>query len=108
MKKVGKNTRPFKYDLNQIPDDYTLEVRNRFKGLDVIDRVPDEIWTETHDIVKETGSKTIPKKKEMQKSKMTALGGLTNSCENNRGKRQRRKGKIYPFECRVPKNSKER
>ena len=70
MKKVGKTTRPFRYDLNQIPYDYTVEVRNRFKGLDLIDRVPDELWTEVHDIVQETGIKTIPKKKEMQKSKM--------------------------------------
>ena len=63
LKKVGKSTRPFRYDLNQIPYDYTVEVRNRFKGLDLIDRVPDELWTEVHDIVQETGSKTIPKKK---------------------------------------------
>ena len=63
MKKVGKTTRPFRYDLNQIPKDYTVEVRNRFKGLDLIGRVPDELWTEVHDIVLETGSKTIPKKK---------------------------------------------
>ena len=61
MKKVGKTTRPFRYDLNQIPYDYTVEVRNRFKGLDLI-RVPDELWTEVHDIVQETGIKTIPKK----------------------------------------------
>ena len=60
MKKVGKTTRPFKYDLNQIPYDYTVEVRNRFKGLDRIDGVPDELWTEVHDIVQETGIKTIP------------------------------------------------
>ena len=59
MKKVGKTTRPFKYDLNQIPYDYTVEVRNRFKGL-LIDRVPDELWNEVHDIVQETGIKTIP------------------------------------------------
>ena len=63
-KKVGKTTRPFRYDLNQIPYDYTLEVRNRFTGLDLIDREPDELWTEVRDIVQETGSKTIPKKKE--------------------------------------------
>ena len=100
MKKVGKTTRPFRYDLNQIPYNYTVEVRNRFKGLDLIDRVPDELWMEVHDIVEEIGSKTIPKKK---KCKMALWGGLTNSCE-----KQRRKGKIYPFECRVPKNSKER
>ena len=63
LKKVGKTTRPFRYDLNQIPYDYTVEVRNRSKGLDVIDRVPDELWTEVLDIAQETGSKTIPKKK---------------------------------------------
>ena len=63
FKKVGKTTRPFRYDLNQIPYDYTVEVRNRFKGLDLIYRVPDELWTEVHDIVQETGIKTIPKKK---------------------------------------------
>ena len=68
MKKVGKTTRPFRYDLNKIPYDYTVEVKNRFKGLDMIDRVPDELWTGVHDIVQETGIKTIPKKK--QKSKM--------------------------------------
>ena len=70
LKKVEKTTKPFRYDLNQIPYDYTVEVRNRFKGLDLIDRVPDELWIEVHDIVQETGFKTIPKKKEMQKSKM--------------------------------------
>ena len=69
MKKVGKTTRPFKYDLNQIPCDYTGEVRNRFKGLDLIDRVPDELWTEVQDIVPETGRKTVPKKKKCKKAK---------------------------------------
>ena len=63
LKKVGKTARPFRYDLNQIPYDYTLEVRNRFNRLDLIDSVPDELWMEVHDIVQETGSKTIPKKK---------------------------------------------
>ena len=63
LKKVGKTTSPFRYDLNQIPYDYTVEVRNRFKGLDLIDRVPDKLWNEVHDIVQETGIKTIPKKK---------------------------------------------
>ena len=62
LKKVGKTTRPFRYDLNQIPNDYTVEVRNRFKGLDLIDRVPDELLTEVCDIVEKTGSKIIPKK----------------------------------------------
>ena len=69
MKKVGKTTRPFRYDLNQIPYDYTVEVRNRFKGLYLIDRVPDELWTEVHDIVQETGIKTTPKKKKCKKAK---------------------------------------
>ena len=63
LKKVEKTTRPFRDDLNQIPYDYTVEVRNRFKGLDLIDRVPDELWTEVPDIVQETGIKTIPKKR---------------------------------------------
>ena len=63
MKKVGKTTRTFRYDLNQIPNNYTVEVRNRFKGLDLIDRVPDELWMEVCDVVKETGIKTIPKEK---------------------------------------------
>ena len=63
LKKVGKTTRSFRYDLNQIAYDYTVEVRNRFKGLDLIDRVPDELWTEVHDIVQKTGIKTIPMEK---------------------------------------------
>ena len=69
MKKVGKTTRPFGYDLNQIPYDYTVELRNRFKGLDLIDRVPEELWTEVHVIVQEAGIKTIPKKKKCKKAK---------------------------------------
>ena len=69
LKKVEKTTRPFRYDLNKIPYDYTVEVKNRFKGLDVIDRVPDELWMEVRDIVQETGIKTIPKKKNCKKAK---------------------------------------
>ena len=69
MKKVGKTTRPFRYDLNQIPYDYTVEVRNRFKGLDLIDRVPDELCNEVRDIVQETGIKTIPMEKQCKKAK---------------------------------------
>ena len=65
MKKVGKTTTPFSYDLNQIPHDYTVEVRNRFKGLDLIDRVPDDLWMEVYDIVQETEIRSIPKKEEM-------------------------------------------
>ena len=66
---LGMATRPFRYDLNQIPYDYTVEVRNRFKGLDLIDRVPEELWTKVHNIVQETGSKTILKKKKFKKAK---------------------------------------
>ena len=69
MKKVGKTTRPFKYDLSEIPYDYTVKVKNRFNGLDLIDRVPDELWTEVHDVVQETGINTIPKKKKYKKAK---------------------------------------
>ena len=69
LKKVGKTTRPFRYDLNQIPYNYTVEVTNRFKGLDLVDRVAEELWTEVHDFVQQTGSKTIPKKKKCKKAK---------------------------------------
>ena len=69
MKKVGKTTRPCRYDLNQIPCDYTLEVRNRFKTLDLKNRVPDELWKEVHDIVQETGINTIPMEKKCKKAK---------------------------------------
>ena len=68
--KVGQVTRPFRYDLNQIPYNYTVEVKNRFKGLDLIDKVPDELWMEVHDIVEETGIKTIPKEMKCKKSKL--------------------------------------
>ena len=74
LKKVGKTTRPFRYDLNQIPYDYTVDVR--FKGLDPIDRVPDELWTEVCDIVRETGIKTIPKKKKCKKAKWLSKEAL--------------------------------
>ena len=76
MKKVGKTARPFRYDLNQIPYDYTVEVRKRFKGLDLIDRVPDELWTEVRDIVQETGSMTIPKKKKCKNAKWLSKEAL--------------------------------
>ena len=93
LKEEGKTPRSFRYDLNQIPYDYTLEVRNRFKGIDLIDRVPEELWMEVHDIVQETGIKTIPVEKKCKKAK-AVWGGLTNSCEKKRNKKQRRKGKI--------------
>ena len=69
MKKVRKTTRPFRNDLNQIPNDYTVEVRSRFKGLDLIDRVPKELWIEVHDVVQEAVIKTIPKEKKCKKAK---------------------------------------
>ena len=106
MKKVGKTTRPFRYDLNLIPYDYTVEVRNRFKELDLIDRVPDELWTEVRDTVQETGSKIILKKKKCKKAKWLSEEALQIAMK--RSEKQRRKGKIFLFECRVPKNSKER
>ena len=74
MKKVGKTARPFRYDLNQIPYDYTVEVRNRLKGLDLIDRVPDELWMEVHDFVQETGIKIIPMGKKNAKKQTGCLG----------------------------------
>ena len=74
MKKVGETTRPFKNNLNQIP--YTVEVRNRFKGLDLIDRLPDELGTEVYDIVQETGIKTTPKKKKVKKARWLSEGAL--------------------------------
>ena len=78
LKKVGKTIRPFRYDLNQIPYNYTVEVRNRFRGLDLIDRVPEEAWIEVDNIIEEAGIKSIPKKKR-QKGKIAVWGGLTNS-----------------------------
>ena len=106
MKKVGKTTRTFRHDLNQIPYNYTVEVTNRFKGLDLIDRVPDELWTEVRDIVQEAVIKTSSKKKKCKKAKWLSEEVLQPAMQ--RSERQRRKGKIYPFECRVPKKSKER
>ena len=93
MDKVGKTTRPFRYDLNQIPYDYTVEVKNRFKGLDLIDRVPDELWMEIHDIVQETGIKTIPKKKKCKKAKYLSEEALQIASKRKetktKGKKQR-------------------
>ena len=103
MKKVGKITRSFRNDLSQIPYGYTVEVRNRYKGLDLIDRMPDEIWNEVHDIVQEAVIKTIHKKKKCKKAKWLSEEAIQNS-RKKRSKRQRRKEKIYSFECRVSKN----
>ena len=107
MNKVGKTTRPFRYDLNQIRYDYTVEVRNRFKGLDLIDRVPDELWMEVHAIVQEAVIKTIPKEKKCKKAKWLSEEALQ-IAEKRREAKSKGEKERYLFECRVPKNSKER
>ena len=95
MKKVGKTTRQFKHDLNQIPYAYTVEVRNRFKGLDLIDRVPDELWMEVRDTVQETGIKTIPMEKKCKKPKWLAGEALQIAVKRreakNKGEKERYK-----------------
>ena len=108
LKKVGKTTRPIRYDLNQICYDYTVEVRNRFKGLDLINRVPEELWVEVHNNAQETMVKIISKEKKYKKAIWLSEEALQTAEKRREGKRQRRKGKIYPSECRVPNNSKER
>ena len=94
MKKVGKTARPFRYDLNQLPYDYTVKVRNRFKGLDLIDRVPDVLWTEVCDIVQKTGIKTIPKKKKCKKAKWLSEEPLQIAVKRREAKSQGRKEDI--------------
>ena len=91
LKKVGKIARPFRYDLNQIPYDFTVEVRNRFKGLDLIDRVPDELWNEVRDIVQETGIKTIPMEKKCNKAKWLFGEVLQIPLKKREGKSKREK-----------------
>ena len=91
MNKVGKTTRSFRYDQNQIPYDYTVEVRNRLKGLDLIDRVPDELWTEVCDIVQETGIKTIPKKKECRKAEWLSEEALQIAVKREAKAKEKRK-----------------
>ena len=107
MKKVGKTTRPFRYDLNQIPYDYTVEVRSRFKGLNWIDRVPEVLWMEVHDIVQEARIKTIPMERKCKEAKWLSEEALQIAVkrreEKSKGEKER-----YPCECRVPKSSKER
>ena len=85
---MGKTARSFRYDLNQIPYDYTVEVRNRFKGLDLIDGVPDELWTEVHDIVQETGIKTSPKKKKCKRVKWLSEEALQIAVKRREEKRK--------------------
>ena len=94
MKKVGETTRPFKYDLNQIPYDYTVEVRNRFKGLDMIDRGPDELWTEVHDIVQERGIKPISKKKKCKKAKWLSEEALQIAVKEEKQKAKEKRKDI--------------
>ena len=89
--KQEKTTRPFRYDLNQIPNDYTVEVRNRFKGLDLINRVPDELWTEVCDIVQGTGIKTIPKKRKCKKAKWLSEEALQIAVKRREVKKEKRK-----------------
>ena len=108
LKKVQKTTRPFWNDPNQMPDNYTVEVTNRFKGLDLIDRVPDELWTEVRDTVQETGIKTIPIEKKCKKKKWLSQEALQIAVKRREVKGKGKKGKIHPFECSVPKSSKER
>ena len=106
LKKVGKTTRPFRYNLNQIPDDYTIEVRNRFKGLDLIDRVPDELWTEVHDTVQETGIKTILKKKKCKKGKCLSEEGLQTAVKRREAKSKGEKERYTHLNAefrRIPK-----
>ena len=96
-----------KLDLNEIPYSYTVEVTNRFKGLDLIDRVPEELWTEVCDIVQEAVIKSIPKKKKCKKAKWLSKEALQIAVKK-RSERQERKGKILPTECRASENNKER
>ena len=105
---MGKTTRSFRYDLSQIPYDYTVEVTNRFKGLDLNDRVPEELWMEVPDTVQKAVLKTIPKKKECKKAEWLSEEALQIAEKRREVKGKGEKGKIHPFECRVPKDSKER
>jgi len=105
LKKVGKTTRPVRYDLDQISYDYTVEERNRFKGQDLIDRVKNELCMDIHDIVQETGIKTIPKKKKCKKAKRLSEEGLQIAVKRREMKSKRENS---AFKCRIPKNSKER
>ena len=104
LKKVGKTTWPFRYNLNQIPCDYTMQVTNRFKGLDLIECLQTYGWRSIT-LYRRRWSKPSPKRRN-EKRQMVVWGGLTNSWEKKWSERQRRKGKINPSECRVPKNSK--
>ena len=107
MKKVGKATRPFRYELNQNFYNYTVEVTNRFKGLDLIDRVFKELWTEVGDIAQESGIKNIPKKNKCKKAKWFSEKALQIAKKRREVKGKGESERYTPNECRVPKNSKE-
>ena len=106
MKKVWKNIRPFRYDLNQIPYDYTVEVTNTFKGSGLVDRVLEELWKEVHNIVHEVVIKTIPKKKKFKKAKWLSEEAL--KIAEKRRKMKREEEKKCTTECSIAENSKER
>ena len=109
LKKVGKTTRPFRYDLNHIPYDYTVEVRNRFKGLDLIDRVPDELWNEVRDIVKETWIKTIPMEKKCKKEKRLSGEALQIAVKRREAKSKGEKERYFHLNAefqRIPRRDK--
>ena len=106
--KVGKTTRPFRYDLNQIPYDYIVKVRNRFKGLDLIDRVPDELWNEVRDIVQETGIMTIPMEKKCKKAKWLSGEALQIAVKRREVKSKGEKERYKHLNADVTKNSKKR
>ena len=107
LQKVGKTSRPFRQDLNQILYAYIVEVTNRFKGLDMVDRVPDELWMDVHKIVREVVTKIIPKKKKCQGAKWLSEEDLQ-IVEERRKVKGKRERETYPTECRVLRNSKER
>ena len=101
MKKIGKITRPFRYGLNQIPYNYTVEVRNRLKGLDLIDRVPEELWMEVRDIVQEAVIKTIPMKKKCRKAKWLSEEAIQIAEKRREDKVKGEKERYTHFECRI-------
>ena len=105
---MGKTTRPFRYDLNQIPYNYTVEVRNRFKGLDLIDRMPEELWTEICGIVQEAVTKTIPKKKKCKKAKWLSEEALQIAEKRREAKDTGEKERYTHLNAKFPKNHKER
>ena len=108
LKKVGKITRPFKCNLNQIPCDYKVKVTNRFKRLDMIDRVPEELWTEVQNSVQEAVIKTITKRNKCKKAKWLSEEALQIAEKRREARGKGEKERYTPFECRAPKNSKER